>query len=49
MDILDNVVPFISGEEDKIESEARKMLGDINQDIPGFADHSVKISASCNR
>ena len=49
MDILDNVVPFISGEEDKIEAEARKMLGKVNQDVSGFVDQDIKISASCNR
>ena len=49
MDILDNVVPFISGEEDKIEAEARKMLGRFNKEASGFEDDWVKISASCNR
>jgi aspartate-semialdehyde dehydrogenase len=29
LDILDNVVPFIDGEEDKIEIETRKILGKI--------------------
>ena len=27
LDILDNVIPFIAGEEDKLESEYRKILG----------------------
>ena len=27
MDLLDNVIPFISGEEEKLESEPRKILG----------------------
>lgn len=30
LDALDNVVPYISGEEDKLESEPRKMLGRLN-------------------
>ena len=49
MDILDNVVPFISGEEDKIEAEARKMLGNVNGDTTGFEARPIMISASCNR
>ncbi|KAL9116985.1 MAG: hypothetical protein Q9187_006483 [Circinaria calcarea] len=49
MDILDNVVPYISGEEDKLEVEAQKMLGSVNDDVTGFVDQPLKISASCNR
>lgn len=33
MDILDNVVPFISGEEDKLENEASKILGGTSQTL----------------
>lgn len=50
MDILDNVVPFISGEEDKLETEAQKILGKVNGDVTGFENQSdLKISAACNR
>lgn len=49
MDIIDNVVPFISGEEDKLETEASKILGGINDDVTGFVDQPMKISAACNR
>lgn len=50
MDILDNVVPFISGEEDKLETEAQKILGSVNGDVTGFEDQQpLKISAACNR
>ena len=50
MDILDNVVPFISGEEDKLETEAQKILGSVNAEATGFHDQSaLRISASCNR
>lgn len=50
MDIIDNVVPFISGEEDKLETEAQKILGQVNSDVTGFSDQSdLKISAACNR
>ncbi len=47
LDIIDNVVPFISGEEDKMETEALKILGTFNKGIIQNAD--FKLSASCNR
>lgn len=40
MDILDNVVPFISGEEDKLETEAQKILGKVNGEVTGFLEQS---------
>lgn len=50
MDILDNIVPFISGEEDKLGSEAQKILGSINREATAFENQSsLKISAACNR
>jgi aspartate-semialdehyde dehydrogenase len=50
MDIIDNVVPYISGEEDKLESEARKILGSINSEATAFSDVSdMKISGTCTR
>ena len=47
LDIVDNVVPFISGEEEKMESETQKLLGtfDGKQVKPAV----MTISASCNR
>jgi aspartate-semialdehyde dehydrogenase len=30
LDILDNVVPYISGEEEKMEWETSKILGDVD-------------------
>jgi len=47
LDILDNVVPFISGEEEKMESEAQKILGEFDGEAIKFADFQA--SASCNR
>jgi aspartate-semialdehyde dehydrogenase len=47
LDILDNVVPFISGEEDKMETEALKILGSFDGRMVQNAD--FKLSASCNR
>ncbi|TQN75240.1 putative aspartate-semialdehyde dehydrogenase, partial [Colletotrichum shisoi] len=50
MDMIDNVVPFISGEEDKLETEAQKILGTITSDLTAFEDQAdLKVSASCNR
>ncbi|GJD03865.1 aspartate-semialdehyde dehydrogenase [Colletotrichum higginsianum] len=50
MDMIDNVVPFISGEEDKLETEAQKILGTITSDLTAFEDQTdLKVSASCNR
>lgn len=46
--ILDNVIPYIGGgEEDKIEAEPRKILGDWTNGR--FADAPMKISAQVNR
>jgi aspartate-semialdehyde dehydrogenase len=47
LDILDNVVPFISGEEGKMESEPRKIFGKLDSDKIIF--NPVNISAQCNR
>ncbi|MGD6933291.1 MAG: aspartate-semialdehyde dehydrogenase [Candidatus Bathyarchaeia archaeon] len=47
LDIIDNVVPFISGEEEKMETEALKILGTFDGDGIKYAD--FKMSASCNR
>lgn len=48
-DILENVVPFISGEEDKMQSEAQKILGSVNNEITGFTHLQLPISTACNR
>jgi aspartate-semialdehyde dehydrogenase len=48
MDILDNVVPYISGEEEKMEQkEPHKLLGLFNGKSITYADFVV--SAHCNR
>ena len=50
MDVLDNVVPFIPGEEDKLETEAQKILGAVSPDARAFERlESLRISAACNR
>src|SRR3989344_469958 len=47
LDIIDNIVPYISGEEEKIESEPLKILGELKNNKINYAD--IKISAHCNR
>ncbi|MBS1816494.1 MAG: aspartate-semialdehyde dehydrogenase [Acidobacteria bacterium] len=46
-DILGNIIPFISGEEEKIETEARKILGSLGQGR--IEDHPVRLSATTTR
>lgn len=50
MDVLDNVVPYIAGEEDKLETEARKILGVLRPDGAALdAQAALRVSAACNR
>jgi aspartate-semialdehyde dehydrogenase len=47
LDILGNVIPFIKNEEEKMEEETKKLLGQMNGSkiIPG----DFAMSAQCNR
>jgi aspartate-semialdehyde dehydrogenase len=47
LDILDNVIPYIGGEEDKVEWEPKKMLGVLENGEIRLSD--VRISAQVNR
>ncbi|MCX6632162.1 MAG: aspartate-semialdehyde dehydrogenase [Candidatus Solibacter sp.] len=47
MDIVGNVIPFIGGEEEKMEIETQKILGDFAGDH--IAPLAAKVSAHCNR
>jgi aspartate-semialdehyde dehydrogenase len=48
LDIIDNIVPFIGGEEEKSEKEPLKVLGTINE--RGITNReSLIISATCTR
>jgi aspartate-semialdehyde dehydrogenase len=55
LDIMDNVIPYISGEEEKMEWETLKILGGITLSDGGtksfdmHAQHPLRVSASCNR
>ncbi|MFN9428842.1 MAG: aspartate-semialdehyde dehydrogenase [Acidobacteriota bacterium] len=47
LDILGNVIPFIGGEEPKVEEEPLKILGDIVDGKVAFLN--ARVSAHCNR
>ena len=47
MDISDNVMPYIAGEEPKVETEAQKILGNFADGVVTKADFAV--SAQCFR
>jgi len=47
IDLIDNIVPYIGGEEEKIEIEPRKMLGNLSDKQISYADFTV--SAHANR
>ncbi len=47
LDLVDNVVPYIGGEETKLESEPLKILGALRDSSLEMAP--FKISAACNR
>lgn len=52
IDVLDNIVPYIGGEEEKMEWETRKILGKPNADGTGFElvdEDKMRVSAQCNR
>jgi aspartate-semialdehyde dehydrogenase len=47
MEIIDNVLPYIGGEEEKMETESRRLLGTFDGAEVGW--HDVSVAASCNR
>jgi len=47
LDATDNVIPFIGGEDEKVESETRKILGKVTQGA--VIDADISVSAQCNR
>jgi aspartate-semialdehyde dehydrogenase len=46
-DTLDNVIPYIAGEEEKIEKEPLKILGALFDNA--ITPYSMRLSAHCNR
>ena len=47
LDATDNVIPFIGGEEEKVEAETLKLLGRFHEDV--IQEPPMKVSAQCNR
>jgi aspartate-semialdehyde dehydrogenase len=47
LDILGNVIPYIAKEEEKMEAEAKKLLGRMHKGQLQLADFAI--SAQCNR
>jgi aspartate-semialdehyde dehydrogenase len=47
LDATDNVIPFIGGEDEKVEIETRKILGNVSQGT--IIDAGMAVSAQCNR
>lgn len=47
MDITANVIPYIGGEEEKMEQETQKILGDFR--AGAFSPLAAGVSAHCNR
>ena len=46
-DILDNIIPYIDGEEEKIETEVQKIMGVFSN--KKIKNHKLKVSSSANR
>jgi aspartate-semialdehyde dehydrogenase len=47
LDIIDNVVPYIAKEEEKVERETKKILGRLDAD--GITDARIAVSCTCTR
>lgn len=47
LDILDNIIPYIAGEENKVEREPLKLLGRLEGET--IKEANIIISAQCNR
>jgi aspartate-semialdehyde dehydrogenase len=47
LDVIDNVVPYIAKEEEKVEKETKKILGHFAGE--GITDADVKVSCTCTR
>jgi aspartate-semialdehyde dehydrogenase len=49
MDVLDNLVPNIPGEESKMQAEACKILGTLKEDSTAVINQPLRVSVACNR
>ncbi len=49
LDIEDNVIPYIPGEEEKVAAETNKILGTLIKEKNRIVPNSLEIFCSCNR
>jgi aspartate-semialdehyde dehydrogenase len=49
LDILDNVIPFIPKEEEKVQVETKKILGSLAAGGGSLQPHDVRVSCTCTR
>ena len=49
LDILDNVIPYIGGEEEKMNREPQKILGTYSAEKQAIIPADMVVSPSCNR
>lgn len=51
MDLIDNAIPYIGGEEEKLETEPRKILGSLSygRGLPELDYSRIALSAACHR
>jgi aspartate-semialdehyde dehydrogenase len=47
LDVVDNVIPYIAKEEEKVERETRKVLGRIDKE--GLVEADIAVSCTCTR
>jgi aspartate-semialdehyde dehydrogenase len=47
--IVENVIPYIQNEEEKVQREARKILGELNNKNEGVEPLNLPMGVSCNR
>ncbi|HET6282855.1 MAG TPA: aspartate-semialdehyde dehydrogenase [Polyangia bacterium] len=49
MDILDNIIPYIPKEEEKVERETQKILGVLSPGGAGITPAPITVSCTCTR
>jgi len=49
LDILDNVIPYIPKEEEKVQIETKKILGKYDSQSKGIISDELKVSCTCTR
>src|SRR6476659_9273646 len=49
LDIMDNVIPYIPKEEEKVQVETKKILGHLNSQYDKIISDALKVSCTCTR